>query len=203
MNWFDLTIGIILLVAFINGYRKGFVMQVIGFATVVLAAIFGGRIAEKILPGVINISNLSTDAAKVLSFILAFALIAIVLSLIGRLLQRFIDMVFLSIINRLLGAVIAAGTMMLFLSIILNMILMLDKNELIIKKNIKEESFFFERVEVVLPAIVPYIDKEFSDGYVPEKYRKEIEKKSDSIFQTKPNSNAIDSTFQKRHFETN
>ncbi len=54
---------------------------------------------------------------------------------------------------------------------------MLDKNELIIKKNIKEESFFFERVEVVLPAIVPYIDKEFSDGYVPEKYRKEIEKK--------------------------
>ncbi len=177
MNWFDLTIGIILLVAFINGYRKGFVMQVIGFATVVLAAIFGGRIAEKILPEVINISNLSTDAAKVLSFILAFALIAIVLSLIGRLLQRFIDMVFLSIINRLLGAVIAAGTMMLFLSIILNMILMLDKNELIIKKNIKEESFFFERVEVVLPAIVPYIDKEFSDGYVPEKYRKEIEKK--------------------------
>ncbi len=71
MNWFDLTIGIILLVAFINGYRKGFVMQVIGFATVVLAAIFGGRIAEKILPEVINISNLSTDAAKVLSFILA------------------------------------------------------------------------------------------------------------------------------------
>ncbi|MBK5195411.1 MAG: CvpA family protein [Proteiniphilum sp.] len=203
MNWFDILIGILLLIALVNGYRKGLIMQLVGLATIVLAAIFGGRLAESILPEIIGLVNLSPEAARVLSFILAFALIAIVLSIVGRLLQKFIDVVLLSFFNRILGAVIATGTMMLFLSIILNLVLMLDKKEVVIKKEIREESFFFERVEAVVPAIIPYLNQEFWDEYVPEKYREEIEKKSDSIFQPFPGSNLIDSTYQQRYFDVN
>jgi len=119
MNWFDLLVGILLLIAFINGYRKGLIMQFVGLATIVLAAIFGGRVAGRILPEITRLTEMSTDVARVLSFVLAFALIAILLSLIGRLIQKFIDVVFLSFINRLLGSVISIGTMMVLLSIIL------------------------------------------------------------------------------------
>ena len=89
---------------------------------------------------------------------------------------------------------------MFFLSIILNIVLMLDKNENLIKKEIKEESFFFERVEAVVPAVVPYLDKDLWDKYIPENYREEIERKSDSIFQNTPDGKEIDSVFQKEHF---
>ncbi|SFK32989.1 CvpA family protein [Proteiniphilum acetatigenes] len=190
MNWFDLTVGILLLIAFINGYRKGLIMQLVGLATIVLAAIFGGRLASTILPEINRLIDLSPEAARVLSFILAFAAIAIALSLVGRILQRFIDIIFLSFINRLLGAVIATGTMMVFLSIILNLVLMLDYNEQVINKKTKEESFFFERVEAVIPAIVPYLQPQLWDEIIPEKYREEIERKSEPI----------DSTYQQRHF---
>lgn len=200
MNWFDLLVGILLLIAFINGYRKGLIMQLVGLATLVLAAIFGGRLAGRILPEITRLTELSPDAARVLSFVLAFALIAIVLSLIGRLIQKFIDVVFLSFINRMLGSVIAAGTMMLLLSIILNLVLMLDKNETVINGEIRKESFFFGRVEAVVPAIVPYMNKEFWEGYIPKNYREELERKSDSIYQSLPEGNRIDSTFQQRHF---
>ncbi|NLY25313.1 MAG: CvpA family protein, partial [Bacteroidales bacterium] len=183
MNWFDILIGILLLIAVINGYRKGLIMQLVGLATIVLAAIFGGRLAERILPEIIGWINLSPEAARVLSFVFAFALIAIVLSLVGRLLQKFIDVVLLSFFNRLLGAVIAAGTMMLFLSILLNLVLMLDKTGMVIKKEIREDSFFFGRVEAVVPAIIPSLNQEFWNAYVPENYREEIDKKSDSIYQ--------------------
>lgn len=203
LNWFDTVIGILLLIAMINGYRKGLIMQLVGLTTIVLAAIFGGRLAEIILPEISGLINLSSEAARVLSFILAFALIAIVLSLVGRLLQKFIDVVLLSFINRILGAVIAAGTMMLFLSIVLNLVLMLDTNEVVIKKEIREGSFFFERVEAVVPAIIPYLNQEFWYENVPEKYREEIEHKSDSIYQSFPGSNPIDSTYQQRHFDVN
>ena len=203
MNWFDILIGILLLIALINGYRKGLIMQLVGLATIVMAAIFGGRLAERILPEITGLTNLSPEAARVLSFILAFALIAIVLSLIGRLLQKFIDVVLLSFFNRLMGAVIATGTMMLFLSIILNLVLMLDKNEVVIRKEIREDSFFFERVEAVVPAMIPYLNQEFWDEYVPEKYREEIEKKSDSIYQPLPGGERIDSTYQQRYFDVN
>lgn len=191
MNWFDLTVGILLLIAFINGYRKGLIMQLVGLATIILAAVFGGRLAQTILPQINRIIDLSPEVARVLSFILAFVAIAVGLSLVGRLLQRFIDIVFLSFINRLLGAVIAAGTMMVFLSIILNLVLMLDLNQQVINKKTKEESFFFERVEAVVPAIVPYLQPQLWEEVIPEKYREEIEKKSEPI---------IDSTYQQQYF---
>ena len=203
MNWFDILVGILLLIAFINGYRKGLIMQLVGLATIILAAIFGGRLAEKILPEIHRLLELSPNTARVLSFVLAFALIAIVLSLIGRLLQKFIDVVLLSFVNRLLGSVIAMATMMLFLSILLNLVLMLDRNETVIDRKTRQESFFFERVEAVVPAIIPYLNKEYWEEYIPRNYREELEKKSDSIYQSLPEGTRIDSSYQQRHFKVN
>lgn len=201
MNWFDLTTLILLLVALVKGYRKGLIMQLVGLTVIVLAAIFGGKLAETILPEINRFLDISSNLARVLSFLIAFGLIAVVISIIGRLIQKFVDVVFLSFFNRILGSVIAVGTMMVVLSIVLNLVLMLDKRENMISNEIRKESFFFERVETVVPAIVPYLDKEFWEEYVPENYRKEIEEKSDSLLKNIPGINNIDSTFQKRHFK--
>ena len=204
MNWFDLIAGILLLIAVVNGYRKGLIMQLIGLAILVISAIFGGRVAQNILPHIAEWGNISPEAARVLSFILAFSAIAVGLTLVGRLLQKFIDVVLLSFINRLAGAAIAAGTMMLFLSILLNLILLLDKNESIITPDIKKESFFFKRIEVVVPAIVPHLKKEFWDEYIPERYREEVEKKSDSLYNSFPEKSiSVDSNYQKQYFDVN
>lgn len=200
MNWFDLVTIVLLLIAIVKGYRKGLIMQLVGLAVIVLAAVFGGKLAAYILPVLNRLIDISPEFSKVLSFILAFAAIAIIISFAGRLLQRFIDVVFLSFFNRFLGSVVGAGTMMAFLSIILNLILMLDKRETVIKRDIKEESFFFERVEAVIPAIVPYLNREFWNEYVPENYREEIESKSDSIYKF-PGVNTIDSAYQKKYFK--
>lgn len=200
MNWFDLLVGILLLIAFINGYRKGLIMQLVGLAILVASAIFGGRLAESMLPQIDRLTELSPSAARVLSFVLAFALIAILLSLIGRLIQKFIDVVLLSFINRILGSVIAMGTMMLFLSILLNLVLMLDKNETITNRETQQHSFFFERVEAVVPAIIPYMNKDFWEEYIPENYREELERKSDSIYHALPEGPRIDSVYQQQHF---
>lgn len=201
MNWFDLTTLILLLVALVKGYRKGFIMQLVGLAVILLAAIFGGKLAEIILPEINRFMDITPSFARALSFLIAFGLIAVVISLVGRLIEKFAEVVLLSFVNRLLGSVIAVGTMMVVLSIVLNLVLMLDKRENMISNEIRKESFFFERVETVVPAIVPYLDKEFWEEYVPENYRKEIEEKSDSLLKNIPGINNIDSTFQKRHFK--
>lgn len=200
MNWFDILISVLLLIAFINGYRRGLIMQLVGLATIVLAAIFGGKLAATILPELNRLINLAPDVARVLSFVLAFALIAVGISLIGRLLERFINVVFLSFINRIIGAIVAVGTMMVFLSVLLNLVLMLDQKDTLISREVKEDSFFFHRVEAVVPAIVPYLNKEFWEEYVPEKYREEIENKPDSIYKALPSGAPIDSLYQQRHF---
>ena len=202
-NWFDLTVGILLLIAVINGYRKGLIMQLVGLAILLLSVIFGGRVAEMILPHLTGWINLSPEAARVLSFLLAFAAIAIALTLVGKLIQRFFDLVLLSFLNRLGGAVIAAGTMMLFLSVLLNLVLLLDRSETVINPQIKQDSFFYSRVEAVVPAIVPHLNSRFWNEYVPKSYREEIEKKSDSLYQSIPEGQPVDSSYQKRYFEVN
>ncbi len=60
-------------------------------------------------------------------------------------------------------------------------------------------SFFLERVEAVVPAVVPYLNKELWE-LIPKNYREEIENKSDSIFQNTPKGKDIDSVFQREHF---
>lgn len=196
MNWFDLVILFLLLIALVNGYRKGLVQQLVGLAIILLSAIFGGRLASYILPELYRFLELSPDLARVLSFVLAFAIIAIVISLIGKIIQKLLSVILLSTVNRILGSIIAVGTLMFILSITLNLVLVLDKNETLISEEIKRDSFFFERVEAIVPAVVPYLNKELWE-FVPKNYREEIENKSDSIFQNTPKTKDIEIQFSK------
>ncbi len=200
LNWFDLIILIFLLIAFINGYRKGLVMMLVGLTTVILAAIFGGQLAVKILPELQKLIDVSPQLANVLSYVAAFLAIAIVLGLVGFFVQKIFESVNLNFINRLLGSVVSVGTTVVVFSILLNLILMLDPVEKVIKPDVKQKSFFYERIRAVVPAIVPYLNKEVWEEYVPEKYRKQIESSGEEN-----NAGAgqpIDSNFQKKFFET-
>lgn len=201
LNWFDIVILIFLLIAFVNGYRKGLVMMLVGLATVILAAIFGGQLAVKILPELQKLIDVSPQLANVLSYVAAFLAIAIVLGLVGFFVQKIFESVNLNFINRLLGSVVSVGTTVLIFSILLNLILMLDPEEKVIKPDVKQKSFFYEKIRVVVPAIVPYLNKEMWEEYVPEKYRKQIENSGD-VNNNAESGQPIDSNFQKKFFET-
>src|SRR5690606_3113641 len=144
LNGFDLIILIFLLVAFVNGYRKGLVMMLVGLATVILAAVFAGKLAVTVLPYLQKTFDFSPQVTHVLSYVAAFLAIAAVVSLIGFLVQKVFESVNLNFINRILGGVVSMGTTVVVLSILLNLILMLDGEEKIIKPNIKQKSFFYE-----------------------------------------------------------
>ena len=201
LNWFDLIILILLLIAFINGYRKGLVMMLAGLVTVILAAIFGGKLAVRILPELQKLFDMSPQLANVLSYVAAFLAIAVVLGLVAALVQKIFETVNLNFVNRLLGSVVSVATTTIVLSILLNLVLMLDSGERMIKPDVKEKSFFYERIQAVVPAIVPYLDKKMWEEFVPEKYRKQIES-YDGEQLVPGTGNPIDSTFQRKYFET-
>lgn len=201
MNGFDLAVLVLLLLAFFDGYRRGAIRMLAGLATVVLAAIFGGKLAEKMLPQLQKLLDCSTEAANVLSYVAAFLAIAFVLGLVGRAVQKLFESVNLSFVNRILGSVISMGTAAVVLSILLNLLLIFDSGQKIIKPALKEKSFFYERIRAVIPAAVPYFDRKAWEEYVPEKYRRQIENFEEEE-RGSEKGNPIDSSFQKRHFET-
>lgn len=173
LNWFDLTVLIALAAAFITGMRQGFVMQLAGLASIIAAAIFGGKIAAYILPHLIGTLKISPNIAGVLSYVVAFVLISVVISFIGKALHGLLKAAQLNFVNRIAGGLIAMGTMMVVLSLLLNMALFLDPEEDVITKKTKVESFFYERVQIVVPAFVPYLSKDLWQQYLPENQEKE------------------------------
>lgn len=192
-NWFDIVILGTLLLVFIQGYRKGLIIMAIELTIVILATIFGGTLANKILPKVEYLTNMSQQWANVVSYIVAFVAIALVLSMIGKIVQKLFSIINLNFLNRIGGGVLSMGISMIILSIIVNLILVLDKNRSIITPEIASKSFFFEGVQAVVPSVTPYLEFDIIDKIIPN---------NNSIPIEYINRGVIDSTYQKRYFST-
>ncbi len=175
LNWFDIVLGVLFIVAVFNGLRKGLIMQLSGLITILLAAVFGGKLAKIILPELMHFVEIKPNHASVISYIIAFLLIAVGIFIIGSIIQKLLKTLNLNFINRLFGGIIAAAIAMVVMSILLNLILILDTDAHIITMNIRKNSFFYERVRVVVPSIVPYLNEEVWEEYIPEKYKEQIE----------------------------
>lgn len=201
LNGFDIIVLIVLVIAFVKGYKKGLISMLIGLAIIVLAAIFGGTLAKTFLPEINKILDISPQWANTLSYVSAFLIIAVALTLVGHFIQKVFDAVNLSFVNRLGGSVISIGSAMVVLSILLNLLLFVDSGEKLIKPNVKKESFFYERVKAVVPAIVPYLNISSWDEILPQDIKKQLDT-LDKVLESTQQGASIDSNYQKQYFET-
>ena len=175
LNWFDIIIAIALITAFASGFRQGLIRQLINLCGLILGVVFAGQTAKIILPWLLQITHIPHNIASVVSYLMAFAIIMAIIALLGSIIQKFIAIIHLGFFNKLLGSMVSIGTATVVLSLILNVVLMLDPKENIIKKETKEDSFFFERIQIVIPAIVPYLNKEVWKQYIPEQQKETIQ----------------------------
>lgn len=191
-NWFDIIVLATLLIVFVQGYRKGLIMMAIELGIVIIATIFGGTLAQKILPILESVTSMSPKWANVISYILAFVAIASVLSLIGKVVQKLFKVINLNFLNRIGGGILSMGISMIILSIVVNLILILDTNNSIITPKIASSSFFYEGVQAVVPAATPYLKFDLIEEIIPDDYIKQREQ---------INNGNIDSSYQKRYFD--
>ena len=88
-NWFDIIVLVVLVIAFFKGIKKGVIRMLVELSIIVVATIFGGKLASNILPELEKITNLSDQWTSVVSYVIAFAIIAVALTLIGSIIQKF------------------------------------------------------------------------------------------------------------------
>lgn len=188
MNWFDIVCGIILLAAFLGGMKKGFIMQMAKFAGILAAILFASKLAKIIMPTVTDLFSLSARTAPAVSYLASFILLVIIVMVVGKSMQSIFEKVYLGGLNKLLGGVFSVFTSILILSMVLNLILMVDKREKIIKHEIRQNAILYPTVKMVAPAVAPFLKKEVWQKYLPKQQQKEMV--NDSI-QTVSNSKNI------------
>lgn len=162
MNTIDIVVGIILIIAFFMGFRKGLLRSLaslIGLVLGVYGAMFFSGYVKVYLE---RWFNWSVDLTNIASFLITFILIMIVFTILGSLLTKVVNFAMLGIFNKLFGGVFNALKFAFVISVIF-MFVNASENYRILSPQERQESMLYEPIASIAPALLPKIMKEVED----------------------------------------
>jgi membrane protein required for colicin V production len=119
-NYFDVTLGAIILILGIKGFLNGFIKEFFGLAGLVGGVYFASRLSEKaanfIETNFLQLNN--TAILKLIGFLAVLIVIWLGATMIGALLSKLTSASGLGFINRLLGLIIGGGKYFIIFALI-------------------------------------------------------------------------------------
>ena len=122
MGSIDIVILVCLLPSLYFGIKNGLVRQIISVAVIYLGITLSLRFADPVSQWVTGIVKMQPFWAKTVSFIIIFAAVALVLNLLGNIIQKAISATSVGFLNRLLGILLSLFIFMLIISLVVYMI---------------------------------------------------------------------------------
>ena len=157
MNILDIIILICLIPALIQGLIKGFISQAIAIISLIAcvwaSARFGGVVCEWLSQYISG----SEQVLRIAAFALIFILVIVVLSLIGKILDKIIQIVMLGWLNKLLGGVFAILKWVLIMSLIVVAFNSINQTFNIVKPNVLAESQLYPVLTEIANTVFPYL----------------------------------------------
>lgn len=158
MNYIDIILGILLVLAAINGFRKGLIVELASLAALVLG-IWGAIKFSYVTSGFITEHfEVKTNYLNIISFVITFVVIVILVHLVGKAVQKIAETILLGFANKLAGLIFGILRTSLILSIILVVFDKIDESVHIIPKDAKHESRMYEPIRSFAPSIFPFIE---------------------------------------------
>lgn len=155
MNTFDIILAALLIFGFVRGLLKGLFVEVASLVALV-AGIYGA----------IHFSFFVGDYLKdyvsweeryitIVSFAITFAIIVLVIALLGKALTKIADFAALGMLNKILGGVFGALKIGIILSILLIVFTKLNNTIPFISDEQKDDSILYEPVKNLAPTVFP------------------------------------------------
>lgn len=143
MNWLDILIVLPLVAGLIRGFMRGFVSEIIAIMVVILGVLGTRWSAPYFSSWIMQQFAWTKEVCDVVAYVLIFLGIAVVLTLLAKLLTRFLRSVHLGWANRLLGGIL--GTLK-FALIVLIVVFVADR--------INRRFHWLDKAEVVKTSVV-------------------------------------------------
>ncbi len=156
MNWLDITLLCLAGIGFGKGLFDGFIKQVVSLIALVAAIFLCGEAAGWLRGYIVALGWFPEQGVSVLSYVAGFILIMGVLVLAGQIVTKVIDATPLSIINHLGGGALGLLLVLLFTSLSLNLLDLVDRSGVFISQETKVESRFYEPIRQIVPTIYPH-----------------------------------------------
>ena len=157
MNILDIIILICLIPALIQGLIKGFISQAIAIISLIAGVWASARFAGVVCEWLSQYISGSEQVLRIAAFALIFILVIAVLSLIGKILDKIIQIVMLGWLNKLLGGVFAILKWVLIMSLIVVAFNSINQTFNIVKPNVLAESQLHPVLTEIANTVFPYL----------------------------------------------
>ena len=180
MNYIDLVLGIFLIIAAIQGFRKGFIIEFASLAALILG-IWGGIKFSDLTAGFITkYTGYTSEYLSTIAFFVTFIIIIILIHTMAKMLDNVVKAVFLGFLNRLAGIIFGVLKTAVILSVLLLFFDEVDENVHLLPSNQKQESQIYGPMKSVVPTLFPFIKLWNSDDKKEEE-EEESASKSKSL----------------------
>ncbi len=151
----DIIFAIILLLAFIHGFRKGIIHSIVSLIAMVIgimAAVYLSEIASTYIDKWFHIAS---KYLPIVSFILVFILIYLLFRLLEQSLEGFFKLLKLNFLNKLAGAIIWS----IVWALLYSTILFYCNNMNLFSEELKTDSVVYEKIEPIAPKTIEFVGK--------------------------------------------
>jgi len=169
MNWLDIVIVIPLVWGAYQGYKKGFVIELASLAALILG-IYAAIYFSYYIAGLLG-DNTSLDDKyiNITAFILTFILVVLTVYFIGRLIEKFIDILMLSFINRVAGIIFGIFKWAFLLSILIFVMDIFDEKKTLVNEETRKNSIMFTPIASFAPKVIPRLNIDELEDYINKK----------------------------------
>ena len=157
MNYIDLVLALIILIAAIQGFRKGFIVEIASLAALILGIWGAIKFSDWTAGFISNTMDIHSKHIVTIAFIVTFIVIVVVIHILGKMLDNAIKAVALGFLNRLAGIIFGVLKTAVILSILLLLFDSLDENVHILPANQKQESKLYQPMKQIVPTLFPFI----------------------------------------------
>jgi membrane protein required for colicin V production len=151
MNFLDIIFILIIVLFAIQGFRKGLIYEMASLAGLILGIYAAFQFASSIEVYLIEYLRIPERYSTIAAFILVFIGVVLLLHLIGKIIEKIVDLVALGILNKLAGAVFGVLKALVLLSLTLLLINHFDKE--LISKEDKSESSLYKPISAIAPLL--------------------------------------------------
>jgi membrane protein required for colicin V production len=151
MNYIDIILFIPLIWMAYRGFRHGFIIELaslVGFIGGIYAAIHYTGKVEALL---ISFLDMESKYLPVIAFVLVFIAVVVLVYLLGKILENFINLIALGLVNKIVGGIFGILKAALFISIV---ILVLNHiNISLVSEDKKDKSLLYEPIAELAPML--------------------------------------------------
>ena len=155
MNLLDLILLIPVVWLCIRGFSKGFIIELASLIGLILGIVAAYYFSGYVMDLMKDYFTFNEQTRRIIAYIVIFLAVMLVVYLIGKALEKVIDIVMLGWLNKLLGAMVGLAKGVVLVGIILFIIERADPGQKVIKPDVKEKSMFYQPVMQLVHFIVP------------------------------------------------